>query len=260
MMKLERPLFCFDLETTSVNVKEARVVQMGMRKLVPYGNEPKLEYAGCEIFDPQVRIPEDAIKVHGITNEMVKGKRLFRDIATQVFESMKDCDFFGYNVKYDLNVMVHEFECHGLKFDFTKAKIVDPFRIWQQLEKKDLSTAVKRWAPDHEFKAHDAEDDILATCAVFEGMLHLVPQGEFPDDVKMLFENPTVEDMHVFAFPGQLDSQGCFILKNGVIHLNFGKNKGEPAHKCVPYLKWMVGKNFAADTLHIARKIIQENQ
>lgn len=249
-LKLERPLFWFDLETTSVNVNSARIVQLAFIRYTP-GKDPA---SASELFNPGVKIPEDAVKTHGITNERVKDCRAFKDVAEDLAKYIKDCDFGGYNVRYDLNVLTAEFKRCDIAFDYSTSRHLDPLRIWQKLEPKELKHAVKRWAPGFDFKAHDAEGDIAATVEVFEGMI---------DQLSRVIDGDlTVENIHEFVNPNMLDMNRCFVLnEKGEVVVNFGnKHRGELAKNCIPYLKWMLSKDFKEDTLDVCRAVIQDAQ
>ena len=67
-LPLDRPLVCFDLETTGTDVMKDRIVQIALIRVEP-GGERKT-YA--TLVNPQRPIPPEATAVHGIRDEHVR--------------------------------------------------------------------------------------------------------------------------------------------------------------------------------------------
>jgi DNA polymerase-3 subunit epsilon len=76
-LALSRPIAFIDLETTGFSPVSARIVEIGVLKIMPDGR--KHQYYAT--LDPQVGIPPEATEVHGITNDKVSGKPNFKDVA-----------------------------------------------------------------------------------------------------------------------------------------------------------------------------------
>ena len=77
-------MLSFDLETTSANPREARVVTSALVRIDGSAVDAKETLA-----DPGVEIPEEAAKVHGITTEKARAEgrdhdEVVRDIARAV--------------------------------------------------------------------------------------------------------------------------------------------------------------------------------
>jgi len=79
-LHLTKPLVFFDLETTGVNTATDRIVQISMIKVFPDGKEDKYNY----FVNPGIPIPAEATAIHGITDEMVRDKPLFSEIAPEI--------------------------------------------------------------------------------------------------------------------------------------------------------------------------------
>ena len=123
----------FDLETTGViktprgikpeeeypDYKEleiydnARIVSIGWlyMKNFDYDYEIEIENISEQIIKPEgFVIPEEAIKIHKITNETAieKGKDLKKSLKG-IGKIIKECEYIiGYNVYYDINVLLSE--------------------------------------------------------------------------------------------------------------------------------------------------------
>jgi len=67
-LNLKNPIIFFDLETTGLDIAKDRIVELCYIRVEPNGNEE----AKSMRINPEVHIPEEASKVHGIYDEDVK--------------------------------------------------------------------------------------------------------------------------------------------------------------------------------------------
>ena len=58
----------FDLETTGLQIVTDRIIQIGIVKIFPNGETENYKV----LVNPEMKIPEESILIHGITNEEVK--------------------------------------------------------------------------------------------------------------------------------------------------------------------------------------------
>ena len=120
-LDLDRPIIFFDLETTGVSTEYARIVQMALIKIFPNGNIVKK----CRLINPTIPIPEDATKVHGITNEMVENELRFKQMANTILGIFEGCDVGGFNSRrYDLPLLRNEFKRCDIDYDILNIKIL----------------------------------------------------------------------------------------------------------------------------------------
>ena len=81
-LSLTRPLAFFDLETTGTIVGIDRIVELAVIKLWPNGERSEYEWR----FNPEMAIPEEATRIHGIRDEDVRDKPTFRDSLGEIRE------------------------------------------------------------------------------------------------------------------------------------------------------------------------------
>src|SRR3954471_24955458 len=86
-LHLVKPLIFFDLETTGLDCQRDRIVELSAIKLNPDGSQSSLYY----LINPCMDIPEAAIEVHHITNEMVADQPPFCDVVDAVYDFFRDC-------------------------------------------------------------------------------------------------------------------------------------------------------------------------
>jgi DNA polymerase III epsilon subunit-like protein len=94
-------IFCFDLETTTLDVKNSYIIEIGW---ITYNIETKQIIKNNYILDVPVEINNSHI--HGIKKEDTIGKFLFEEIIDGFLEDYKECDLIiGYNHQYDLHCL-----------------------------------------------------------------------------------------------------------------------------------------------------------
>ena len=66
-LKISKPICFFDLETTGINISVDRIVEISILKVYPNGNKESKTW----LVNPEVPIPLEVTKIHGITNEIM---------------------------------------------------------------------------------------------------------------------------------------------------------------------------------------------
>ena len=147
-LNLTKPLVFFDLETTGVQVGSDRIVEICLLKVEINGEVSSLVHR----VNPGMTIPQQSIDIHGITDEMVRDKPTFKELAAEIANYIGDSDLAGYNSnKFDIPLLVEEFLRVGINFDITNRKTIDVQNIFHKMEPRTLKAAYKfycatRWA------------------------------------------------------------------------------------------------------------------
>jgi DNA polymerase-3 subunit epsilon len=190
-------LCAFDLETTSVDVEEARIVTAAIRIFEPMivGGEPG--YAMDWLLDPGVEIPDGAAEVHGITTEHARAEGLDATAAIGEIalvlgaEILKGTPIVIYNAPYDLTVLDREVTRHGITiaYELSAGRYVDPLRIDKWADQfrrgsRKLSAVCEHYGVELD-GAHDAGADAMAALRLAWRMLHRADlvQGRYPEIV-----------------------------------------------------------------------------
>ena len=79
-MKLDRPLVVFDIESTGVNARQDRIIELAAIRVEPDGTETEK----CWLLNPGVPIPPETTAIHGITDDIVKDCPTFADAAAEI--------------------------------------------------------------------------------------------------------------------------------------------------------------------------------
>ena len=104
---------CFDTETTGLDPFTGdRLLEIGCIELI---NNKRTGNYFHEIINPERDIPEDAVRIHGISNDKVIGKPIFKDIIDKFIEFVADSPLIAHNAPFDMKFLHHEFELLGYK-------------------------------------------------------------------------------------------------------------------------------------------------
>lgn len=231
---LERPLVFFDLETTGLDLKTDRIVELAFIKITPLGDVLERERR----FNPGIPIPPEATAVHGITDADVANEVEFCRTAKSLADMLADCDLAGFNVRrFDIPMLVREFERCGVEFSLEGRRIVDMQNIFHREEPRDLSAAARFYLQREHEEAHTALGDIRTSAGVLGAQLQRYPH--LPRDLDGLHAYceeyaPTRSELDRWFSPPE---EGRVFRR--------GKHRGRPlaeiAREAPDYLQWMIG-------------------
>ena len=239
-LDLKKPIVFFDLETTGVDITRDRIVEISVIKLMPNGEE----YEKTHRVNPEMHIPEASTAVHGITDEMVADKPVFRQLARSLANLLTGCDLAGFNSnRFDIPMLDQEFRRAGVKFDFSKARMVDVQTIFHKKEQRTLVAAYKFYCGRDLADAHSASADTRATMEVLKAQIERYP--DLPSDIdglsKFSQQNRNVDFMGRLVY----DDKDREVV-------NFGKYKGQVAEDVLKkdpgYYDWIMKGDFAQNT------------
>lgn len=163
------PLGVFDLETTGVDVRTARIVTAHIGVLDAVGAAVE---ARSWLADPGVEIPEQAAAVHGITTERARAEgRPAADVVAEVLERLRALFAAGipvviYNAPYDLSILAHEAARHGLRPIEAPSPVIDPLVLDKAVDryrkgKRTLEASAAHYGVPL-LGAHEASADAIA--------------------------------------------------------------------------------------------------
>ena len=253
MLRLDRPLVVFDIESTGTTPRKDRIIELAAVKLMPDGTE----ISKCWLMNPGVKIPPETTKIHGITDEIVKDCPTFADKADEIFAFFEGCDLSGFNAdRFDIPCLEEEFARVGKNFAPSSRRHVDVQRIYHRMEPRDLSAAVRFYLGRDHPGAHGAEADARATLEVLKAQMEKYP--ELPQTVGEMDEYLVPHD------PLNADRYGMLRWKDGELTINFGKKKGESLRKLMlnepNYLRWIVKGDFDTEVKAIVRDLMDNGR
>ena len=279
-LNLNKPLVVFDLETTGLDLVKDRIIQISYIKVTPDGKEER----GDQLINPECEILPIITQLTGISNEDVKDKPTFKQLAKTLAEKFMGCDFAGFNSNnFDIPLLAEEFLRAGIDFDFSKCRLIDACTIFRKMERRNLASAYKFYCGrkmEEDFEAHRADQDTEATYRVLMGQLDYYTEekqrelGEDPEgrvlqnDMDCLAQfskaNNNVDFAGRIIWGEAKDAKGNTIVDaegNPVMteYFNFGKHKGKTVAEVLRfdpgYYAWILAGDFTYNTKQVLTRI-----
>lgn len=244
--KLDRPLAVFDIESTGVNPRLDRIIDLAIFKFTPDGHSESHVFR----FHPEMPIPAEATAIHHIADADVVGCPPFREKAAQIAELLQDCDLAGFNVaRFDIPLLIEEFARAGVGFSDAGRRVLDAQRIFHRKEPRDLTAALAFYCSESHAGAHDAEADVQATINVLKAQFERY--ADLPHDMTELdkYCNPPRNAAWVDR-SGKLKWVGDEIVINFGAQYN-GQKLRDLARDNPKFLKWIIKSDFPTDTKKI---------
>ncbi|CAB0962892.1 3'-5' exonuclease [Corynebacterium diphtheriae] len=191
----------FDLETTSANPFEARIVTSALVRIDSSGAHPVELLA-----DPGVEIPEAASKVHGISTEYAREhgephEAVLKRTVDEIYAAWEEgFTLVVYNAPYDLTVL------RQLTGDFVvKGPVYDPYLIDRSMDrfrkgKRTLTDLCSVYGVRMD-NAHEATSDALAAARI----AWMQAKKRFKDDLAAYSHDELMEYQAVQYYELQKD-------------------------------------------------------
>lgn len=236
---VERPLAFLDFETTGIDVLTSKIIEVGITKVNP--DLTIQEYS--TLVNPGQSIPEEAINVHHIDNDMVSDAPKFGDIASDIVAFLDKCDIAGYNIlHYDLPLLIEECSRVGVPFRYSGRRLIDVYKVLVKNEPRDLKHTFANFTGKELDDAHDAQSDNYAAASIAMRQIGKYGLG----NLEGLAKNGT---------EGMVDLSGFFIRdeKKGIVFAK-GKYAGRPVLEVYQsgedayYFENYIGKKCSYDT------------
>lgn len=213
---MARRAIYYDTETTGVNFDSDCIIELS-------AYDPVLDKTFDELIKPSIPIPPSATAIHNITDEMVKDKPSFKEVAERFSDFCHgEAVLIAHNnERFDKPFLESEYKKHGVTF--LNCEFLDSLK-WARRYRPDLPKHSLQHLREvygfPENNAHRALDDVITLQRVFESMI---------DDLS-------------------IDTVFELLNEDRIVHtMPFGKYKGKPL-ELVPadYIKWLF-KNGALD-------------
>ena len=115
-----------DTETTGLDVKDGhRIVEIGCLELDDFVLTSKKFHC---YLNPQRKVSEQALKIHGYTDEFLSKQKKFSDIADEFLEFIKGKNLIIHNAGFDLSHLNNELAILG-KDKIVKSNVIDTLEL-----------------------------------------------------------------------------------------------------------------------------------
>ncbi|MBI9098193.1 MAG: 3'-5' exonuclease [Spirochaetaceae bacterium] len=175
-LKDEKPDFVvFDLETTGLNNRKDRIVELGAIRFSDGEITGHMDY----LIDPQIKIPSVVSSIHGIFDRDVQGKPTIDRILPEFLTLIQDSVLVAHNANFDVGFIKKALGRADM--EIPKIRVLDTIKLskkaWpgrksysQQNLASFLSIDVKN--------AHRAEDDCRVCLEILKKGLEIIKAGE----------------------------------------------------------------------------------
>ena len=239
-LTLNKPLVCFDLETTGINTSHDRIVEISYIKTFPDERIEKKTF----LINPTIPIPAHVSAIHGIFDKDVADQPTFAIVGKELAVTFKDCDFAGFNLnKFDVPLLAEEFHRHDIEFNWSNSRFIDAQVIFHKKEPRNLEAAYRFYCEKTLENAHTSMADTQATYEVLIAQLEHYP--DLSSDIQTLSEFTRQNKNADFAGRIIFDEKGVEVF-------NFGKHKGKSVESVFKaeqgYYNWMMDGDFPQNT------------
>lgn len=185
-----KSLAVFDLETTGLDLEQARIVTACA---VAIDQQGQVSGSNTEwLADPGIEIPEAASNVHGVTTAIARAKgRNTKEVVSEILETLRGFFSSGipvvaYNAPYDFTILHHEAIRNGLEPITNPMPIIDPLVLDKFVDqyrsgKRTLQVAASVYGVQLS-DAHNATADAIAAGKVAQAIARKY-SSKLPSDV-----------------------------------------------------------------------------
>ncbi|WPP69167.1 DNA polymerase III subunit epsilon [Acinetobacter pittii] len=165
-LKLQGPRqLILDTETTGFYFQDGdRIIEVGAIEMI----NRKLTGSSIHIYINPQKPVGDSENVHGISDDFLKDKPLYADIADTLFDYLKGAEIIAHNATFDMNFLDMEFKRAGLPALSEVCEVTDTLALAKNKhpgQKNSLDALVRRYeipARDRTFHGALLDAEILA--------------------------------------------------------------------------------------------------
>jgi DNA polymerase-3 subunit epsilon len=156
-----------DFETTGLSAEYDRIVEVAAIK---YYDKEMVDVFHT-LVNPKRKIPHESIKIHGITDSMVKGKPTIYDILPNLLSFIGDSTIVAHNARFDMSFLKNACIRHfKIKDYYIENKVFDTLKLsrkmFPDLQNHKLGTVARHIGVEIK-KNHRSTDDALATAQIY---------------------------------------------------------------------------------------------
>jgi len=141
-----------DTETTGLETsQDHRIIEIGCVELVGRKLTGRHYH---QYINPQRKVDEGAMEVHGISDQFLEDKPLFDQVAKEFLEFVDGADLVIHNAPFDVGFINHEIAKLSGKYQVieTSCRIIDTLALARQKhpgQKNNLDALCKRYGVDN---------------------------------------------------------------------------------------------------------------
>ncbi len=183
---------CVDLETTGLNPKTDRIIEIGMVKV----REGKIVDQFSSLINPRQQLEERIEQITGITQKELENQPLQKEILPQILEFLEEDVLLGHRVLFDYSFLKRAFTNEKIPFE---RKGIDTLKIARKVVRDCESKSLPKLCSHYgiEYHPHRALSDALATIELYRKLSELYYEEELFAPKPLIFkvkkESPITE-------------------------------------------------------------------
>jgi len=217
---------CLDCESTGLDEEHDRIIEIAAVKFTFDKHISKKE----TLVNPETPIPELSQSIHNISDNMVAGKPLIKEVLPEFLNYIDNYIIVGHKIGFDLTLMNFEAQRAGIPSNLPHTKYIDTLRLarlYGECSVNSLEKLREHFNIPSE-GAHRAMNDVVINIEVFK---HLAASFKTTESLMKRLEAPVK-----------------------MKHMPLGKHKGRRFEEIpIEYLRWAANKDFDQDLLFSIR-------
>lgn len=214
---------CLDLETTGLEADKDSIIEVAATRFT----FDRIIDSMDTLIDPGVLIPGESIKIHHITDDMVKGKPKIQDILPQVLQFVGKSIIVGHGIGMDIAFLTQSCMRNNIPCGLHNQITIDTLRmarLYGESPTNSLEVLRQHFNIQPE-GAHRAMNDVTVNIEVFK---YLAASFKTTEELLERLKKP---------IPMKL--------------MPLGKHKGRPFSEIpLEYLQWAIKKDFDQDLIY----------
>lgn len=224
---------CLDCEATGLDLEFDKIIELAAVTFNYDGIIDRWE----TLIDPQMPIPEETIKIHHITPDMVAGKPKIQDVLPQFLRFIGKYPIIGHGIGFDITMIANAAKRHQIPCNIRHTTTIDTLRL-ARLYGGSPTNSLEKLREHFNIKAegaHRAMSDVIVNVKVFK---HLTTSFKTTEEILKRLQKPVP-------------------LKT----MPLGKHKGR-IFRDIPgeYLHWAAGQKFDQDLLFSIRTELKKRK
>lgn len=165
------PIVVFDFETTGLDVRTSRIIEIGAVKFV--GQKEVARFS--QLVDPGVKLHKDITQITGIDDAMLLGQPKMQQVLPAFHEFLMGSLCVAHNAEFDVGMLFHESYRLGITCDYTVLCTLKLSRALVKIERRNLDALAAHFGLEFESR-HRSIGDILVTAQVLWRILSEHPE------------------------------------------------------------------------------------
>jgi DNA polymerase III subunit epsilon len=179
----DHPIVVFDFETTGLDVRNDRIIEIGGVKFVNRREVARFS----KLIAPGFPVSSEITEITGITNEMLADAPPMEKVLHDFHDFFRGCVGVAHNAEFDTQLLKYESQRLGVHCDYFVLCTLKMARQMVQSDRRTLSHLAEHFQIEYVTK-HRSIDDILVTAEVLWRILDTNPNVRKLSDLQVFRE------------------------------------------------------------------------